>query len=364
MSVFRSGYEHFSTPDEPADIFEAADYTDYYYSQLTLTQKQAYTAVRQQVYDFPKSIKVPSLDSESLEKVLTALICDNPYMFMFNSCSLVTVGSKNYFEPKYIMSRQEYELQKEQTDIAVDKIISSLPVSASSYEKQLILHDSIVNNCTYFDTDEPSQANVTGVFINAQAKCTGYAKAYKLLLNKAGIDCVLISGYAEDYNQNGSSHMWVATDTDGIWSYTDITWDDPITDNGEEICQHVYFCMSDDMINRTHSEYEFLNSCPDSQLYYYKAGNAYYNDYNKDTLDNIALLISSSADCGSNQVEFMFADSQLLSDAEKALFEQQEIYKALKSADKQCDKKIVTAHVQYRINYDINLITLFFEIKD
>ncbi|MBR6619954.1 MAG: hypothetical protein IKK85_06395 [Clostridia bacterium] len=359
----RSAMDAYIQKNNPPEVFQAGNYTDYYYSTLNETQKQAYTAVREQVYSFPKSIKVPPLDSASLDKVLEALICDNPYMFMFNSCSLMSIGSSSYFEPDYLITKEDYTSLKTEVEAATEKIISAMP-ETDSYHKQLYLHDALINACTYSDTDTASEADVTGVFINSLAKCSGYAKAYKLLLDSAGIPCVLISGYAEDYDQNGTNHMWTATQTDGVWSYTDITWDDPVTDSGEEMCRRVYFCMSDDMLRRTHSQFDFGNSCPDTGLYFYKAQKSYYNDYNNDTLISIAQLIATAADSSSTQAEFMFADNEKLKKAEKELFTNEKIHTALEKADKQSTHSIVTEKVRYRVDYDINLVTIYFETKD
>ena len=350
---------------EPAvqETFAAADYTDYYYLALNETEKQVYTAVRQQIYLFPSSIIVPKIDSDSLEKVLEALICDDPYMFMFESCSLMSKGATCFFEPDYTLTLQEYEQLAAQTAAAANEIIAAMP-QGSAYETQLYLHDTLINACTYSDTGASNENSAAGVLADGRAKCSGYAKAYKLLLDKVGIPCVLISGRAEDYDGNSTGHMWAATQTDGVWSYTDITWDDPITDTGEEICGRVYFCMSEDMLRRTHSEFEFSYPCPDSGLYYYKAAEAYYNDYNNDTLLYIADLIATAAQNGTAQAEFMFADSSLLEKAENALFTEEEIYTALEAANEKTQKQIATDKIRYRIDYNTNLITLFFEIKD
>ncbi len=359
----RSSYRSAPDHDNTQTVFEAADYTDYYYTHLTETEKQAYTAVRKQVYDFPKSIKVPQINSDSLEKVLTALICDDPYLFMFDSCTLVTVGSSNYFEPDYFLTQQEYEDKKQQINSAVDSIFSALP-NGSTYDKQLYLHDTLINSCQYSDSNATEEADISGVFIDGYAKCSGYAKAYKLLLDRAGIPCVLINGYAEDYDGNGTNHMWTATETDGVWSYTDITWDDPITENGEPICRRAYFCMSEDMLSDTHSRFEFDNDCPDTGLYYYKAYNLYYNDYNNETLSDISALISACANNGKTEVEFMFADSAAFDKAVKALFDSEQIYTALDKAKLNSRKSFKTDSIRYRTDRNLNTITLFLEIKD
>ncbi|MGN0633492.1 MAG: transglutaminase domain-containing protein [Oscillospiraceae bacterium] len=53
--------------------------------------------------------------------------------------------------------------------------------------------------------------------------CEGYSRAFKVLCNKAGIPCFLVSGVA-----NGGGHMWNAAQVDGSWYYMDVTWNDPV----------------------------------------------------------------------------------------------------------------------------------------
>lgn len=49
--------------------------------------------------------------------------------------------------------------------------------------------------------------------------CEGYARAFQLLCNEAGINCIVISG---------TGHMWNAVEVDGIWYTVDCTHNDPI----------------------------------------------------------------------------------------------------------------------------------------
>lgn len=340
--------------------FEEGTYSDYYYLTLDPTQKKAYTAIRENIYSFPLQIEIPAPESGSLSDVLDALLCDDPYLFMFDSGSLMTAGKHSYFVPDYLMGIEKYEQLKEKVDKAADAMLEGLP-NTSDFDKELFVHDAIINSCVYSDKDILSESTVEGVFVEKSAKCSGYARAFKLLLEKAGIESVLVHGTATDFDGNSVKHMWNAVRLDGSWYFTDITWDDPVSDDGTDYCRHLFFNMNSALLNRTHSEYSFTYPCTDISEYYYAHNNAYYNVYNKNTLLDIAELIAKSEN---GKAEFMFADASLFETAVQKLFKGEEIYRSLETANLKKDGRLVTTSIRYSLDYDTNLITIFFEYKD
>ena len=52
------------------------------------------------------------------------------------------------------------------------------------------------------------------------AICGGYAQAFQLLLEQAGIPCITVSG-----KMGGENHMWNLAQVDGEWLYFDPTSD-------------------------------------------------------------------------------------------------------------------------------------------
>ncbi len=58
--------------------------------------------------------------------------------------------------------------------------------------------------------------------------CEAYARAMKVLCDKAGIPCVLVDGYAYNGSDGeGESHMWNYVQLDERWYAVDVTWNDP-----------------------------------------------------------------------------------------------------------------------------------------
>lgn len=58
--------------------------------------------------------------------------------------------------------------------------------------------------------------------------CQGYADAYLLLCQRAGLPCVVVSGEARENKvfTGAANHMWNAIKLDGKWYAVDVTWDD------------------------------------------------------------------------------------------------------------------------------------------
>lgn len=103
-------------------------------------------------------------------------------------------------------------------------------------EKELAIHDWIVNNTVYTYVEVvkntgrlPNNYSYVGVFANGKAVCGGYAQAFKLCMDILGIPCEYIIGYpAANYSV---LHLWnrVKLD-DGKWYQVDCTYDDPTSD--------------------------------------------------------------------------------------------------------------------------------------
>ncbi len=64
--------------------------------------------------------------------------------------------------------------------------------------------------------------------------CEGYARAFKVLCDKADIPCVLVDGKAKNSTSStGEAHMWNYVQVDRKWYGVDVTWNDPkFTYNG------------------------------------------------------------------------------------------------------------------------------------
>lgn len=122
-------------------------------------------------------------------------------------------------------------------DAVLKKIIRK---GMTQKEKIQAIHDYIVKNCDYDmgqilsmshngkkyvnkKLSSPLAHSAYGALINKKAVCEGYAELFNLLARKAGIDSVMVTGFAGEY-----LHAWNMVKLNGVYRYIDTTWDDPV----------------------------------------------------------------------------------------------------------------------------------------
>ena len=170
--------------------------------------------------------------------------------------------------------------------------------SMSEYDKELAIHDYIVNGCTYgfSDAKDDTEFEAYGALVNHKAVCEGYAEATYLLLKLCNIESKLIEGHTNSKNAADSSnpdgggtdgvletdsgkkidgHMWNQVLIDGSWYHLDTTWDDPISST--PTLEHTYFNVNDMIIGKNHEwDKSTAQSCTSMTSNYYEKNDKYF----------------------------------------------------------------------------------------
>ena len=119
------------------------------------------------------------------------------------------------------------------------------------YEKALIAHDYLVDSCRYDMADltvmEWENHIAYGALAEGSCVCQGYAEAFKLLMEAAGVECITVTGEA-----GGGSHMWNCVQLGGQWYMMDLTWDDPVMDDGSDVKLYDYFNITSAQLAQDH----------------------------------------------------------------------------------------------------------------
>ena len=128
-------------------------------------------------------------------------------------------------EEKYPGAFGEIGAFQSAVSAAVSRIQTALQGKTDRYYVLKAIHDYICSRVEYGENDYAHTA--AGVFIkNNQVVCEGYAKAFRILAKKFGIDSPLIVGTAIS-GGNQEAHMWNYVQMeDGVWYLVDTTWDD------------------------------------------------------------------------------------------------------------------------------------------
>lgn len=129
--------------------------------------------------------------------------------------------------------------------------VNSFQVKGNTrYEKVKSIHDQICAMTTYGECAMAHQP--TGVFLNGQAVCEGYAEAMKMVCDRENIPCINVVGTG-----NGGDHQWnyVQMD-DGKWYGLDATWND---DDVDDSIYYDFFLVGSESVNAVFGKTKFGN---------------------------------------------------------------------------------------------------------
>lgn len=171
-------------------------------------------------------------------------------------------SGENYFSDGFI-NQEQVENALNQIEGVKYKVISSL--SGNKYKDIVKIHDYLIDNNEYDQTYKSiGTYTIYGSLVKHSSVCEGYAKAFKYLLNAAGIQCELIQGTATNSSGKTESHAWNAVYLNDKWYFVDATWDDPIVVGGGALTirnKHKYLLKGSDIFKVDHiEEYQFTEN--------------------------------------------------------------------------------------------------------
>lgn len=169
----------------------------------------------------------------------------HPYNSFSNMQTIISESGEINVTLNYLYTDEE--IQK--IDDAANKIYNSLLTNEmSDYDKIKTIHDYIVNHTKYDVERNNTNSSVYlsykayGPLVEGYATCSGYTDAMAIFLEKMHIKNFKIA--TELMQENVSGHVWNALYLNDHWVHLDLTWDDPVSDDGKDYLQHKYFLIS------------------------------------------------------------------------------------------------------------------------
>jgi len=150
----------------------------------------------------------------------------------YNNLGRVTITTNKSY------TSEEIQLINAKINYIEENILNK---SLSIRDNILLAHDYIINNSAYDSLR--GDKNITnyrsdiayGPLIEGYGICGGYTDALELILERLGVISFKISS---------DEHVWNALLVDNHWLNIDLTWDDPVTNNGKDILSHDFFLIS------------------------------------------------------------------------------------------------------------------------
>jgi len=333
----------------------------HYYDALSDKEKLAYRCIYNDIFGQPERISVPMLKTEELHAAFTALRYDNPQLlFLGDDATLLTAGMYCYFVPVYTMSYWDARTAIEKTAAKAQEAIALFSQNADDYATLLSLHDYLCDFCTYADGKNASHCN--GALLDGYATCAGYTKALKLMLDIVGIDSCAVTGNVSDGTAD-INHMWLAVSLDGVWSFCDPTWDDPVSEDGSQTVEHGYFSVSAQRLSLTHSDIQLPSHivCDSEEYDYYLFENLFctQDNYLSVIADGIAVALQNEK----TFAEFRFDSDDALQDAAEILFVEGEVYALLEDAAFLCEN-LQTKRIGYSVDEKRLQLKLIFSFEE
>jgi len=175
----------------------------------------------------------------------------------------------------------------------IKSILSGLSGSNSSLEKEIFIHNYIVNNSEYIDGKNAH--NSYGIIVDGKGICEGYAKAFMVLMREAGVQCILIDGTLTADLGLGYDHQWNMVEIDGEYYHIDVTADDPIVGGKEKVLKFDYFNVTESDINRDHKIEHNFYPIPKANSNKYNFFNFFGLKFNSLNIDNLAKSMAFAA---------------------------------------------------------------------
>ena len=144
----------------------------------------------------------------------------------------------------------------------------------SDNEKIKTIHDYIIKNAKYdvernlTGNSNYKSYNAYGPLFEGYATCNGYTDLMAIFLNKMGYDNYKIATTPEEISYSATGHIWNAVKVDGKWLHLDLTWDDPVSNDGKDYLFHVYFLKTTEELRKVDKGETVIEDHNFNSLYY------------------------------------------------------------------------------------------------
>ena len=324
LSVEQTEYSAEPAAELPAEQIEYLGTTDFSYGQLPEEVREVYDQLCGGIAERKAEFSIRAKDQEYIGQALTAVINDHPEFFWITgSASMSGFAGIGIWQIslEFNIPAEEIDGTAEAIRQAAQEYLASLPEGASEYEKVKAAYEFIILHTDY-SLDSWQDQNIQSVFLYHNSVCAGYARAFKYLMDRAGVWCGVVEGYITD---TGAGHAWNLVRIDGTYTYVDPSWGDPtygedITDAGRLDIIYDYLCLTSEEIRRLRHEPDegiVPPDCTDRTYDYYLRNGMYYEGWDAGAVSG---AIWNAVNMGDNVVFFKFRDYDAYAQAEEALF--------------------------------------------
>jgi len=354
-----SGKFHYEQLGEDAKKIYQAMY-NMYENGIFKTGSQGYDLVQNGIFtenEMKEYEKGSSTLTSAMEAARYAFYADYPEIFYvnFQKVSIRITKGQNDDYHAYIGSGRfadyytEGFTNEEQVEQAIGEFnnrVNEIAQKAENVEVEAnknkmveqvkLVHNEIIYNTGYrLESDckagnEGFISTPYGALVKKEAVCEGYARAFKTVLDKVGINSILVQGTHQNEGSAAVPHMWnyveieketLARNSEKVWYAVDCTMDDPFlrdstidTTNPEfvpgsdikEGFENTRYCLvGTETMNKEHIALETVEA---AGFYVFRYPELYSEDYGIDNVTNVNGLLVKFKQEGTETEEYKAGD--------------------------------------------------------
>lgn len=182
----------------------------------------------------------------------------------------------NYYNDNTVKSVAETQAAIVKYDAAINAVVDAARADSSNVVEQIkFVNKQLSETIEYsYGAYEDKHNGITyngyvGTaysIVEKEALCGGYSSAFKAVMDRLDIPCVLIPGSAfsgktvtdsvtgEELQPGYEAHMWNAVEIDGLWYGVDVTWNDTANNLDK------YMLVGSEFLSETHVEDPVISS--------------------------------------------------------------------------------------------------------
>ena len=241
----------------------------YYYGQLSKEKKAVYDMLAAGCDALAAVIRVPDLGTEVLSDIYLRMKLDLPLLFFVTGFHYRKMPGADHVEvlPDYLFDRGKVKMHRQAVTARLERLARPLK-GKSDREKELAIHDFILENVTYDKLKKSYSHEIIGPLTQGVGVCEGIAKTVKALCDAVGLPCIVALSEAAPEIGVRYRHTWNVVTVEGQRYHVDATFDNSLQ---RGMKRYDYFNLDDKNIFRDHEPLIApAPHCTDGDHFYYR----------------------------------------------------------------------------------------------
>ena len=299
--------------DESSDKDEDDEDTDgiyYYYESINEADKELYDTILKGINNFKDDITVNTNDIDKINDIIEMIRRDHAEIFWFKAHGIYQIDGQSNIVVDYSYDKKEVQKRQVKIESSTKDILNQMSETQGDYAKAKLAYEYIIDTVKY-DLKSKDNQNLYSSLVNKKSVCAGYASGLQYLLQKSGIQSILVTGTA-----NGENHAWNIIKYKNQFYNIDVTFGDSmIIKNNKEIerekgtYDYSYFFVPDDILINDHAKSKDrvpYPKCSHKEYAYYIRKGTYSEDFD----DNVINAFKQFLDSNEKEFSWQFSNKE------------------------------------------------------